>query len=60
VVAPETADGIVALSFEKGAHRGRLRARIAAGKITAVACFANEREPAACDAACTGLLGGLQ
>jgi len=59
IIKPETADGIVTLSFEKGAHHGRLRARIAAGKITALACFANEREPAACEAPCTTLLGGL-
>ncbi len=59
IIMPDTADGIVTLSFEKGAHRGRLRARIAAGTITTIACFANDREPAACDAPCTGLLGGL-
>jgi len=64
VVKPEGADGLVTLSFETapGAaspYRGRLRARIATGKITTLACFANDREPAACEAACTLLLGGL-
>lgn len=68
VVKPETGDGIVSLGFEtakspdpkvRGMYRGRLRARIAAGTITALACFANEREPSACDGACTALLGGL-
>lgn len=59
IVKPDTADGIVTLSFEKGTHRGRLRARIAAGTITALACFANEREPVACEAPCTTLLAGL-
>ena len=68
MVVPESGDGVVAMSFETtaapgssvhGAYRGRLRARIAAGKITALACFANEREPAACESACTALLGGL-
>ncbi len=64
VVKPETGDGIVSLGFETAktpgtAYRGRLRARIAAGKITALACFANEREPLACEGACTTLLGGL-
>jgi len=59
VVKPESGDGLVAMSFTRGVYRGRLRARIAAGKITALACFANEREPIACDGACTTLLGGL-
>jgi hypothetical protein len=68
VVKPENGDGIVALSFEtpaapgsavRGPYRGRLRARIAAGTITALACFANEREPVACESACTALLGAL-
>lgn len=59
VVKPDTGDGLVAMSFTRGVYRGRLRARIAAGKITALACFANDREPIACDGACTTLLGGL-
>ena len=68
VVKPETGDGIVALGFDttrapgsavRGNYRGRLRARIAAGTITALACFANEREPNACEGACTALLQGL-
>lgn len=67
IVKPESGDGLVALSFEttaapgaaSGTYRGRLRARIAAGKITALACFANEREPVACESSCTALLGGL-
>jgi hypothetical protein len=68
VVKPETGDGIVSLGFDSTTapgtsvrenYRGRLRARIAAGKITALACFANEREPNACDGACTTLLGEL-
>ena len=59
VVKPESGDGLVAMSFTSGSYRGRLRARIAAGKITALACFANEREPAACEGPCTTLLGGL-
>lgn len=59
VVKPDGADGVVAASFEKPPYRGRLRARVATGTIVALACFANEREPGACDAACTTLLGGL-
>jgi hypothetical protein len=52
-------DGIVTLAFTKGVYNGRLRARVAAGKVTALACFANDREPGACEASCTKLLGGL-
>lgn len=68
VVKPETGDGVVAMSFEttaapgggaRGTYRGRLRARLTAGQIKALACFANEREPVACESACTALLGGL-
>ncbi len=68
VVKPETGDGLVALGFAttnapgtsvRGTYRGRLRARISAGNITALACFANEREPLACEGACTTLLQGI-
>lgn len=63
VVKPEASDGLVAATFTRTiattVWRGRLRARIAAGKITALACFANDREPGACELACTTLLGGL-
>ena len=63
VVKPEGRDGLVSATFERPQAatpwRGRLRARIAAGKITALACFANQREPGACEPACTMLLGGL-
>jgi hypothetical protein len=58
LVKPE-GDGIVAATFAKGAYTGRLRARIAGGAITALACFANRREPKGCDAACTAVLGAL-
>jgi hypothetical protein len=60
VVAPEPGeDGLVALTFERPPYRGRLRARMAGGSITALACFANDREPSSCDQPCTTLLGGL-
>jgi hypothetical protein len=45
--------------FDKGVYKGALRARIASGKVTALACFANDREPKACEVPCTALLGGL-
>ena len=59
VVTPESGDGVVAASVTKGAYAGRLRARIAGDTITALACFANQREPKTCEAPCTALLGAL-
>jgi hypothetical protein len=53
--------GTLALAFTRAHQRGRLRAQLdRTGRITALACFWNEREPAACESACTGLLGKLQ
>jgi len=57
VVAPTGDEGVLTLAFERGDHRGRLRARLGGGRIAALACFANQREPLACEAACTKLLG---
>lgn len=61
VVKPATEDGtgILSLAFTSGAYKGRLRARVEASAITALACFANEREPIACESACSTLLGSL-
>lgn len=62
IVKPATEDGrgIVALAFAKPPYAGRLRARVDSGSVTALACFANEREPLACETACSSLLGSLQ
>ncbi len=60
VAAPAGDEGVLALSFERGDHRGRLRARLGGGKLTALACFANQREPLACEAACTSFLGAIR
>ncbi len=52
--------GVLSLGFEHGAYRGKLRAQLAKdGAASALACFWNEREPAACDAGCTALIGSL-
>jgi hypothetical protein len=59
VVTPESGDGMVAVSFTKASYAGRLRARIAGETVTALACFANQREPESCEAPCTTLLGAL-
>ncbi|MEP7128747.1 MAG: hypothetical protein ABI729_07760 [Chitinophagales bacterium] len=59
VVKPESGDGITAVTFAKPPYTGRLRVRTIDGKLTGIACFANEREPMACDAPCTSLLGAI-
>lgn len=59
VVKPEGAEGLVAASFVKGRYHGRLRARVTPGRVAMLACFANDREPGACEQSCTTLLGGL-
>jgi hypothetical protein len=53
--------GVLALTFERGLFRGKLRAQLANdGKLAALACFWNLREPVACAAACDGLLGSMR
>jgi hypothetical protein len=60
VVVPSGDDGIFSATFERAPYKGRLRARVGGGKITAIACFANQREPIACDTACAGVIGGVR
>ena len=55
VVKP-AADGVMTLGFERAPYRGRLRAKLGAGTISAIACFANAREPAHCEATCAQVL----
>ena len=56
VVKPTAASGSLTLAFTSLPYRGRMRAQLGKGRITAVACFANEREPLACQATCAQLL----
>ena len=75
VVKPTAEEGILSLTFESALlgdglrptlgdglrpiYKGRLRARLGKGKITMLACFSSQREPAACETACTTMLGAL-
>jgi hypothetical protein len=59
VVKPIGAAGVLSFSFAAPPYQGRLRARLGGGRVTALACFANQREPIACAAACNGVLGSL-
>jgi hypothetical protein len=56
VVKPTDPSGALAFAFTSPPYHGRVRARLGKGRISAVACFANEREPLACDATCAQLL----
>jgi hypothetical protein len=58
VAKPTGETGKLQLVFERPPYHGRLRANLDRGRIAALACFANQREPVACDAACNTLLGG--
>jgi uncharacterized membrane protein YgcG len=49
--------GRVTVEFARAPYRGRVRADVTAGSVSALACFANQREPAACTAACDAMLG---
>ncbi|MBV8759127.1 MAG: hypothetical protein JO257_17695 [Deltaproteobacteria bacterium] len=60
VVEPPAQGGVLAFAFDKAPWQGRVRAVIATGEVTALACFWNDREPAACEAACVGVLGSLK
>jgi hypothetical protein len=57
VIAPTTASGVLAFGFDKAAYKGRVRATLDGKTVHALACFWNEREPSACEAACTALIG---
>ncbi|HSN25545.1 MAG TPA: hypothetical protein VLT45_04645, partial [Kofleriaceae bacterium] len=60
VVEPPAQGGVLAFTFEKAPWQGRVRAILATGEVTALACFWNDREPVACEAACVGVLGSLK
>ena len=53
--------GTLALAFDRAPYHGKLRAELATtGEIRALACMWNQREPKACDAGCTSLLGAMK
>jgi hypothetical protein len=53
--------GVVALGFERDPYRGTVRAQLTReGHVTALACFWNQREPAACEADCDKLAGSMR
>lgn len=60
VVKPSATGGTMSLRFDHSPYKGRMRAQLTTGHIAAVACFANAREPVACEAACTTWLGAIK
>ncbi|NVB78289.1 MAG: hypothetical protein HOV81_07840 [Kofleriaceae bacterium] len=53
--------GVVSLGFERGEYRGTVRAQLTReGQVAALACFWNQREPAACAADCGKLVGSMK
>jgi hypothetical protein len=62
IAKPAVAErGELVLAFEKSPYRGRLRAQLAkTGDVGVLACMWNEREPKACEAGCSTLLGSLR
>ncbi len=63
VVKPAKApdSGVLSLSFTRAPYTGKLRVQIGkTGAYAVLACLWNTREPIACEAACTVLLGGLK
>jgi hypothetical protein len=58
IARPTEPDGVLGFGFARPPYRGRVRARLGGGRVSAVACFGNQREPVACDAACTRVLQG--
>jgi hypothetical protein len=59
-VVPSAAGGVLSFAFAKGEYKGRVRANLDGKTVSALACFWNEREPGACEAACTAMLGSMK
>jgi hypothetical protein len=53
-------DGVFELAIERTPYKGRLRAQVGDGKVTGLACVANQRDPASCDAPCKTMLGAIK
>jgi len=59
LVKPGEPEGVLAFAFTRPPYRGRVRAHLGNGRITAIACFGNQREPAACEATCARVVQGV-
>ena len=59
-VVPSAAGGVLSFAFTRGEYKGRVRANLDGKTVSALACFWNQREPGACEAACTAMLGSMK
>ena len=57
IVKPSERTGVLSFTLERGPYRGRVRARIESDRVSALACYHNQREPAGCETACAAFLG---
>ena len=53
---PTGPGGELSFAFARPPYHGQVQARLGHGQITATACFGNQREPLACNAACARVL----
>jgi len=53
-------DGVFELAIERTPYKGRLRAQVGDGKVAGLACVANQRDPASCEAPCKTMLGAIK
>jgi hypothetical protein len=58
VIKPTTAEGVLAFRFTRPPYRGRVRAELGRGRVAAIACFGNQREPVDCEARCARVIPG--
>lgn len=56
VVKPTTAEGVLAFRFTRSPYRGRVHAQLGRGRVAAIACFGNQREPVDCEARCARVI----
>lgn len=56
VTKPSGDTGVLAFTLERGAYRGKVRAQVETSGVTALACYHNQREPAACETTCAAFL----
>jgi hypothetical protein len=59
--AAGAAAGTLSFVFDRLPYRGKLRAQLVRdGHMTVLACYWNDREPVACETACTQLIGSMK
>ncbi len=57
IVKPTNNTGVLAFTLERGPYRGMVRAQLEPDRVSALACYHNQREPLGCESACAAFLG---